>query len=278
MQFELIAEVAVQACKSAGDILLRSFGRSGAVASLKEDQYNIVTAADVQSEAALISHISATFPAHSFLAEESGLLQRNSTDLWIVDPLDGTSNFAAGLPWFGVLAAHVTNGTPDVAVMHLPITGETYCAIRGQGCTKNGTMVQVTASTSLHEVLWAYGMDDPGEGPTAEEKQQVLLRILRSARNVRATNCLLDAAYTAEGRLGGMLNWSCRAWDVAAPSLIVEEAGGRYTTLDGTPIRFDVWADSIDQVYAVVAGAKPLYAEVIQFVREVQSAVWNRPN
>lgn len=272
MQLEKIAEVAAQACKKAGDSLLRSFGSSQST-STKGDHYNVVTDADIVAEAALISHIEAAFPDHSFLAEESGLLLRNTTDLWILDPLDGTSNFAAGLPWFGVLAAHVVNGRPDVATMFLPATGEVYVAIRGQGCTRNGVKISVTSS-SLREVLWAYGMDDPGEGPHAEEKQQVLLRILQSARNVRATNCLLDAAYTSDGRFGGMLNWSCKAWDVAAPSLIVEEAAGIYTTLDGAGLRFDSWQDCLTHDYSVVAGASQLHAEVLQIVQDVRAAVW----
>lgn len=273
MQLEKIAEVAVQACKRAGDILLSSHSSSRPT-SIKGDHYNIVTDADVASEAALISHIEAAFPDHSFLAEESGLLLRSTTDLWILDPLDGTSNFAAGLPWFGVLAAHVSHGRPDVAVMFLPVTGEVYLAIRGHGSTRNGVKISAASSASLHEVLWAYGMDNPGEGLHAEEKQQVLLRILRNARNVRTTNCLLDAAYTSDGRLGGMLNWNCKVWDVAAPSLVVEEAGGRYTTLEGACLRFDSWSDCLTRDYAVVAGAAQLHTEVLQIVRDVHVAVW----
>lgn len=273
MQLEKMAEVAEQACRAAGDILLRAFGSSRST-STKGDQYNVVTDADLASERALISHIEAAFPDHSVLAEESGLLLRNTSDLWILDPLDGTSNFVAGLPWFGVLAAHIAHGSPDVAIMFLPITGEIYVALRGQGSTKNGVKVSVASSASLREVLWAYGMDSPGEGPHSEEKQEVLQRILRSVRNVRATNSLLDAAYTSDGRFGGMLNWSCKAWDVAAPSLIVEEAGGRYTTLDGASLRFDSWQDCLTRDYSVVAGACQLHNEVLRIAQDVRAAAW----
>lgn len=273
MELEKTVEVAVEACKKAGDTLLRSFGAVRST-STKGNHYNIVTDADVASEVTLISHIESAFPFHSFLAEESGLLLRNSTDLWIVDPLDGTANFAAGLPWFGVLAAHVTRGAPDVAVMFLPVTGDVYLAARGQGSTRNGVKINVTSSPSLTEVLWAYGMDAPGEGLHAHEKQEVLLRILRRARNVRATNCLLDAAYTSDGRFGGLLNWSCKAWDVAAPSLIVEEAGGRYTTLDGSCVRFDAWSECLNRDYSVVAGAAQVHTEVLQILQDVHAAIW----
>jgi myo-inositol-1(or 4)-monophosphatase len=273
MQREHIAEVAIQACKKAGDLLLRSQGCTRS-AAMKHDQHNIVTEADVASEAALIEHIGAAFPDHSILTEEAGFLQRSPNDLWIIDPLDGTSNYTAGLPWFGILVAYVINGIPDVAAMFLPVTGEVYLAIRGQGSTRNGVKICVAGSMSLREVLWAYGMDNPGEGSYAEEKQQVLLRILQSARNVRVTNCLLDAAYTSDGRFGGMLNWSCKAWDIAAPSLIVEEAGGHYTTLDGADIRFKHPAFCLDRDYAVVAAAPRLHAEVLQIAKDVHAEVW----
>ncbi|MCW7539489.1 inositol monophosphatase [Aquabacterium sp. A7-Y] len=275
MSVDRLTQVAVEACKHAGGLLRQSFSLPVQTA-VKHDQHNVVTEADLASERLLISHIHQAFPEHSVLAEESGLVMRSASDLWVLDPLDGTSNFAAGLPWFGILLAHLDKGRPDLAVMYLPMSEDLYIAAKGEGATKNGHPITVSEADSLREVLWACGMDSPGEGVQGEEKLLVLRKLLEGARNIRATNCLLDAAFTSEGRIGGMLNWSCRVWDVAAPSLIVQEAGGRYTDIEGNELHFETSLECLEREYAVVAGAPRLHAEVLQLVRDARADVLGR--
>ncbi|MFY8116787.1 MAG: inositol monophosphatase family protein [Roseateles sp.] len=118
----------------------------------------------------------------------------------------------------------------------------------------------------MSEVLWAYGMDAK---PTERERAQdagLLSRLLARVRNVRATNSLVDAALTADGRLGGMLNRSTRIWDIAAPLLIITEAGGLYTTPSGAPLSLSPSVDAPDRVYEVLAGAPQLHRQVVDLV------------
>src|SRR5262249_1017144 len=136
-----------------------------------------------------------------------------------------------------------------------------------------GAAIDVSDAASLDQVLWACAMDDPGDAEHAAEKLAVLVTVLRETRNVRTTNCLLDAAYTADGRLGGMLNWSCRIWDVAAPWLIIREAGGLYTTVEGGRLEFDVSASAAQREYAVLAGAPRLHAMLSETIANVRLGV-----
>jgi len=134
----------------------------------------------------------------------------------------------------------------------------------------------VSDASSLKDVLWACGMDDPGEGERASEKLSVLHAILRATRNVRTTNSLLDAALTADGRLGGMLNWSCRIWDIAAPWLIVREAGGLYTDVAGDPIEFDLSEGAAQREYAVLAAARELHPQMRDLIADARPNVTGR--
>ena len=263
---------AVDIAREAGRLLLGSFGSSAVVAS-KGDHSNVVTEADTRAEALIVERIRAKYPAHSVIAEETGADLRNSEYTWVVDPLDGTSNYAAGIPWFGVLIAVLRRGVPIAGVLHLPASGEVYAAEAGSGAYCNGRRVMVTQARDLSEVLWAYGMDGGGSDAQASRNVAVLARLLRLVRNVRATNSLVDPAYVADGRLGGMLNQSTRLWDIAAPMLIVQEAGGVYTDLRGRPLTFDVTAAACDREYAVLAGAPWLHRQVVALVEELLGPV-----
>lgn len=251
----------------AGQLLLRSFGTARTLGT-KDDHSNVVTSADLASEDLLVRAIRKRYPSHSVISEEAGSDLRASDFTWVLDPLDGSSNYAAGIPWFGVLICVFKHTTPIVAMLHLPVTADSYAASRGAGATKNGQPIRVCAEPHLHDVLWAYGMDGGGSAQTARDNVAALAALLPRVRNVRATNSLVDAAYTAEGRLGGMLNRSTRLWDVAAPMLLVHEAGGAYTNLQGQALDMDLSADAGQRQYAVLAGAPHLHEEVLRLTTQ----------
>ena len=257
---------AVAFARAGGAVLMHHFGR-GVSAAHKGDLSNVVTAADLASERAIIHAIRARYPTHSVIAEETGCDLRDTEHCWIVDPLDGTSNFAAGLPWFGVLVALLRHGQPIVGVLHLPVSGEVYNAARGAGACRNGERVAVSHEAQLGNVLWAWGMDAAADEATATREAARLGRALQHVRNVRATNSLVDAAYVADGRLGGMTNRSTRIWDIAAPMLIVAEAGGLYTRDDGASIALHVSAAAAERVYAVMAAAPALHRQMLDAMR-----------
>jgi myo-inositol-1(or 4)-monophosphatase len=257
---------AIGFARAGGAVLMRHFGRGLATAQ-KADLSNVVTAADLASERCIVQAIRERHPAHSIIAEETGCDLRDSEFCWVVDPLDGTSNFAAGIPWFGVLIALLCRGQPIAGVMHLPVSGEMYSASLGGGAFRDGARLAVTQEASLANVLWAWGMDAGADAVAAQRDATLLARVLQKVRNVRATNSLVDAAYVADGRLGGMVNRSTRIWDIAAPMLIVAEAGGFYTRDDGEPIALDVSPSAADRVYGVMAGAPPLHRQMLALLR-----------
>lgn len=257
---------AVAFAHAGGAVLMRHFGR-GVSATHKGDLSNVVTAADLASERSIINAIRARYPTHSVIAEETGCHLADAEHCWVVDPLDGTSNFAAGLPWFGVLVALLRHGQPIVGVLHLPASGETYRAALGGGAWRDGERIAVSREAQLGNVLWAWGMDAAADDAAAAREAARLGRALRRVRNVRATNSLVDAAYVADGRLGGMTNRSTRIWDIAAPMVIVAEAGGLYTRDDGAPIALDVSRAAAERVYAVMAAAPALHRQMLDAMR-----------
>jgi myo-inositol-1(or 4)-monophosphatase len=261
-----VLDDAVAFARAGGDVLMRGFGR-GVAAAQKSDLSNVVTEADLASERCIVQTIRERHPTHSIIAEETGCDLRDSDFTWVVDPLDGTSNFAAGIPWFGVLIALLRAGEPVVGALHLPVTGDLYCAERGGGAHCNGHRISVTTEPQLSNVLWAWGMDAAASDTAALQDSALLARVLQRVRNVRATNSLVDAAYVADGRLGGMVNRSTRVWDIAAPSLIVQEAGGRYTDVAGAALRFNLSAAAGERVYQVLAAAPPLHRQMLEVLR-----------
>lgn len=263
MHLPAMIDDAIGWARAAGLVLLGHFGRTTS-ALQKSDLSNVVTAADLASEQAIVQAIRQRHPTHSIIAEEAGCDLRASEFTWVIDPLDGTSNFAAGIPWFGVLIALLRAGEPVLGVMHLPASGDVYCAECGRGAFRNGHRIAVTTEPLLCNVLWAWGMDAAEDDAAAARDGALLARVLQRVRNVRATNSLVDAAYVADGRLGGMVNRCTRIWDIAAPKLIVGEAGGMYTAADGAPLELDVSAAAAARVYSVMAGAPALHAQMLE--------------
>jgi myo-inositol-1(or 4)-monophosphatase len=264
-----VKEQACEWARSAGRVLLEYYNGVPSV-RLKDSQSDIVTEADVDSEKLIVQHIQASFPDHSILGEETGWQQRSSDFTWVVDPLDGTSNFVVGIPWFGVLLALLEKDQPVLGILHLPVSGDLYTAEKGGGAYRNGQRLQVNDETDLSRVLWAVGMDVPSTGAAGRREVDFLVSLARQVRNLRSTNSLLDAVYTAEGRLGGMLNLSNKVWDVAAPSLLINEAGGMFTDLQGKALAFPPTEAAHHRNYAVLAGAPALYAQVLRLVDEAR--------
>lgn len=141
-----------------------------------------------------------------------------------------------------------------------------YVACLGAGATKNGKRLCVSTEALLSDVLWAYGMDGGESDQTARANVEILATLLRQVRNIRATNSLVDAAFTVEGLFGGMLNQSTRLWDIAAPMLIIEEAGGIYSDLQGEALKLDLSSAAATREYAVLAGAPQLHRQVVQHI------------
>lgn len=225
---------AVQTAREAGQILLEKFGRKINI-SLKGD-INLVTEADLASEKLIIERIKSYYPKHSILAEESGnaVVHGDSVWKWIIDPLDGTTNFAHGYPCFCVTLALEHNGRIVIGVTFDPTRNELFAAERGQGATLNNKPIRVSETEKLGDALLVTGF--PYNFKQKENFAKSLTNFLLQSRGVRRDgSAAIDMAYVACGRFDGFWEEGLNPWDVAAGVLMIEEAGGRISYYDGSP-------------------------------------------
>lgn len=253
------------ALQKAGEILMSYFGKITEY-SVKESQSSIVTKADIESEKKIIEIILKKFPDHNTLGEETGFQNRNSEFTWVIDPLDGTSNFAAEIPWFGVIICVLRHSVPVMAGCFLPVQNEIYFAEKGKGATRNGEKITVSTETELKNILAAYSLDYSDEPGKTEREARLIQQVVSRIRNLRSTNSLVDFCYTADGKLGACMNQTTKIWDIAAPGLIIEEAGGTVTDLLGNPFDFRLNAYNYGRNFTIIGSNKVLHSELIKIL------------
>lgn len=218
--------------RGAGAILMRHFRRLASYD--KKGAVDLLTIADRESEEFVVEAILARYPDHAILAEEGGRRgNAESPFLWVVDPLDGTTNFVHGLRIFCVSIALMHEGKPIAGCVYAPALDECYCAARGNGATRNGERIHVSPNTELIDALVVTGFPanrkailDPlvGMVRTALEDTRGVLRLGAAA---------IDFSWVAAGHLDAFYEYGIKPWDMAAGWLLVEEAGGRVTGLSG---------------------------------------------
>jgi len=250
------------AVDAGAEVLKRYKGRLRDVRT-KHDHVNVVTEADVGSERAIMEVIASAFPGHSRLGEETGYVKGREALTWIVDPLDGTSNYAAGIPWYGVLVAVLDEHGPLEGCMDLVDAGDRYLAARGQGATRNGRPIHVSEAKDLEEVLFVHMTESAGDQKRIELECSLMARTIGRIRNLRGTNCLVDLAYVADGRFGGCVNHHTSLWDIAAPHLIIQEAGGIFTTITGEEISYGNLEGDPDMEIQVLAAPEVLHRQML---------------
>jgi myo-inositol-1(or 4)-monophosphatase len=256
----------VECVRGAAEILLRHFGRATGVRQ-KGNQNSVVSDADFAAEEFIISVIRDRFGNDSIIAEESGHQIGRSGRTWVIDPLDGTSNFVAGIPWFGAQVAVLEQGVPVAAAMSVPTEALIYLSQKGRGVTRNGKPVRVTPERRLVRTLCAFGFDANADEKSSRANAELLRRVSRGVRNLRATNSLVDFCYTLEGRLGGCVNLNTKIWDIAPVALMLPEAGGKLTDLQGHPVRFDLGEQAATRSYKVAGAPKQLHPQLLKLLR-----------
>jgi myo-inositol-1(or 4)-monophosphatase len=254
-----------KALQEAGKILMSYFGKISEY-TVKESQSSIVTKADIESEKKIIEIILEEFPDHNTLGEETGYQNKNSAFTWVIDPLDGTSNFAAGIPWFGVIICVLKNSVPVMAGCFLPVQNEIYFAEKGKGAFRNGEKIKVSSETELKNILAAYSLDYSDEPGKTEREAKLIHQVVSRIRNLRSTNCLIDFCYTADGKLGACMNQTTKIWDIAGPGLIIEEAGGKVTDIQGNHFNFKMDKTNYNRNFTIVGSNKILHSELIKIL------------
>jgi myo-inositol-1(or 4)-monophosphatase len=233
-----ILEITEEITREAGEIVRHYFGEHHQITH--KGEVNLVTEADHAVEEHVIKRLHQAFPTHNVLAEEQGgATLDNLGPLWIIDPLDGTNNFAHNFPHVGISLALWVDGAPLIGVIYDPLRDECFTARRGNGAARNGTPIRVTPTDQLAQALLATGF--PYDRWTAEDDNTAhLAHFLRRSQGVRrAGAAVLDLAYVACGRFDGFWELRLSPWDIAAGVLIVEEAGGRVTDPKGASLQLE---------------------------------------
>jgi myo-inositol-1(or 4)-monophosphatase len=234
---------AIETVRDAGQILLEKFGRKINVS--KKGDINLVTEADLASEELIIERIKSYYPKHSILAEEAGnavVIGGENKWKWVIDPLDGTTNFAHGYPCFCVTMALEHDAEIVIGVTFDPTRDEMFAAERGRGATLNGKPIRVSETEDLSEALIVTGF--PYDFKRRADFARHLTEFLLQSRGVRRDgSAAIDMAYVACGRFDGFWEEGLNPWDMAAGLLLIEEAGGQVTGYDNS--RFSIYRPPI---------------------------------
>ena len=219
--------IAVRAARGAGNIIARACGQLDMVQSIQKGTNDFVTNVDKEAEQAIVNILRKSYPDHDIVAEEGGEYTNNNSDYqWVIDPLDGTTNFIKGIPHFAVSIALRYRGKLDQAVIFDPLRGEVFTASRGGGAQLNGRRIRVTSLPDLGGTVLATGFPFKNKHHL-DAYTETFKTFFTEAADIRRTgSAALDLAYVAAGRFDGFWEIGLKPWDIAAGELIVREAGG----------------------------------------------------
>lgn len=224
--------IAVSAARAAGQIILRSLNRVSELKVHAKGLNDFVSEVDHYAEQEIISTIQKAYPSHSILAEESGK-QKGDECEWIIDPLDGTTNYLHGIPQFSVSIAMRENNKLQLGVVYDPLKEELFCASRGEGATLNNRRIRVSTQRDLSGSLLGTGLPYRTDQELDTYLATLKALLMQTSGIRRAGSAALDLAYVAAGRFDGFWEFGLNTWDIAAGVLLIQEAGGLVSDFDG---------------------------------------------
>ncbi len=250
-----LLNIAVRAARRAGEVIVRSLNTLDALTITSKGRNDFVTEVDRAAEAEIIGIIHRHYPDHAILAEESGARGEHDT-LWIIDPLDGTTNFLHGFPVFAVSIACQQRGRLEHAVVYDPMRQELFTASRGGGAHLDNRRIRVSKQRGLEGALIGTGFPFRADERYTDAYFAMLKAATLTTAGIRRPGAAaLDLAYVAAGRIDGFWEFGLSPWDTAAGTLLVQEAGGHIGTLTGAEYR---------QGGNVLAGTPKVYAALVE--------------
>lgn len=252
--------IAVRAARTAGKVIVRSFEQLDKVEVKSKGTNDFVSSVDISAEEAIIETIRKSYPDHTIVGEESGVLKGSNDDYqWIIDPLDGTTNFVKGIPQFAVSIALKVKGKLDQAVVFDPIRGELFTASRGKGAQLNGFRMRVNKNKELAGTVIATGLPFKNKQHTAAYMEMFSSLFLKTSDIRRSGSSALDLAYVAAGRYDAFFEIGLKPWTTAAGELLIIEAGGLVTDFVG--------GHNHEKSGNIVAGNTRILKDVLQEIR-----------
>lgn len=268
MDFDHVLEIAEAAARAAGELLMDGFGREKDVRT-KSSSIDFVTQYDLAAEALILERLRAAFPGHSLVGEEGAAETGAQPYTWYIDPLDGTNNFSHGFPVFCVSLALYEGQRPLAGVIYDPTRDECFTAAAGSGARLVGPSgnqpLRVSGTATLEQGLLATGFPYDVHTSPLDNGAYVARFIKRAFGLRRAGSAALDMAYVAAGRLDGYWEFKVSPWDVAAGILLVQEAGGTVTAIDGAPVAL---ADKLH----ILADNGLIHTEMLGVIQETTTA------
>ncbi|MEO8467140.1 MAG: inositol monophosphatase family protein [Gammaproteobacteria bacterium] len=247
-----MVNIAIRAARRAGEIMVRQLNQLESLRVVEKSPNEFVTQVDQAAEAVIIEVIREYYPDHAILAEESGATGDNDYQ-WIIDPLDGTTNYVHGFPVFSVSIAVANRGEIEHGVVYDPLRQEIFSASRGQGAQLDGRKIRVSKRTTLPEALVATGFPYRANLKYLDRYLSMLKAVMLETAGVRRPgSAALDLCYVAAGRVDAFFEFGLSKWDIAAGALIIREAGGRISDFHGN----DTYLESGN----IVAGNPKTYA------------------
>ena len=251
-----LVNLAVRAARRAGEIIVRSINKLDSIEVSSKGRNDFVSEVDRAAEADIIATIRKLYPNHAFLAEESGTTGSGEV-VWIVDPLDGTTNFLHNFPQYAVSIACQIRGKLEHAVVYDPLRQEIFTASRGDGAYLEGRRMRVTRQLTLAGSLIATGFPfRASDLPRVDAYMAMLRKVMETTSGVRRAGAAsLDLAYVAAGRVDGFWEMGLGPWDTAAGALLVQEAGGRIGSMKGEVFNLQ---------HHVIAGTPRVYTALLE--------------
>ena len=232
-----------------------------------DDRNQVLTDADIEIGKFIIENIDREFPQYNVIDEEAGVIDKNSDYTFVVDPIDGTSNFAAGVPTYGIIIGLLNKGNPVAGGVALPYFSEITIAEKGKGAFLNGKKIKVTKETDLSKTLVAVGLDPHYENPERTRKEiKIAGEILLHSRNMRTSNSIFDDMQVARGNYGGWICFNTKIWDNIGSQIIIEEAGGIYTDFYGEKQDFSNPIGKAKSQFSNCVGAPALHAKLQEII------------
>jgi len=261
MELDARTRLAREVAESAGALLLEIYRRDRFEVKGK-GQNDLVTEADYAAESLVLARIREAFPEDTIIAEESGVMEKETGYTWVVDPLDGTVNFAHRLPEYAVSVGCLKDGRSWAGAVCLPVLGLLFHAEKGRGAFCNGEPIRISHPVGLSDTLLA--MDFALRSYTSlSEHLRLYGRLLPLCMNiVKPESAVMSTAYVACGRFGAVLEQSLCIWDIAATAPILEEAGAAVTDAQGLPLAFDRILP-----YSVLAASPQIHGEILSVLR-----------
>jgi len=233
-QTSALLNVMITAARKAGRALARDFGEVENLQVSRKGPSDFVSSADLKAEKTLFEELSKARPGYGFVMEERGEVEgTDKTNRWLVDPLDGTTNFLHGIPHFAISIGLEREGVLMAGVIYNVVRDELFWAERGAGAYLNDRRLRVAARTDMRQALFATGTPFHGKPGHEKSLKEIGSVIAKSAGIRRFGAAALDLAYVASGRFDGFWERNLNVWDIAAGAVIVREAGGTVTEIDG---------------------------------------------